>query len=80
MSKDSLKCDERIEKYQSLTSKNGKFNLQLQDDENFVLYERAEGGDKAVWSSNTGEDSFITCGIMQPDGNFVLYDLNSQPK
>jgi hypothetical protein len=51
MSKDTLKADERLEKYHSLTSKNKRFNLVLQDDENFVLYDRTPeggGGDRAV--------------------------------
>lgn len=73
MSKDTLQNGEKIEQRQSLSSKNGAFTLQLQEDENLVLYERATGGDKAVWATNT-QDSWIKQGIMQPDGNFVLYD------
>ena len=65
MSKDTLNNGEVIQKFGSLVSKNGKVSLQLQDD-----------GSKAIWSSNTGEDSFIIKGVMQPDGNFVLYDHN----
>ena len=81
MSKDSLKVGEFIEKWGSLISKNGKVTLQLQDDENFVLYDRVDGSpDKAVWSSNTGLDTFINKGIMQDDGNFVLYDHNKNAK
>ena len=81
MSKDTLKVGEALEIWQSLISKSGKVTLQLQEDENLVLYDRPDGSpDKAIWSSNTGLDSFVTKGIMQDDGNFVLYDHNKNAK
>ncbi|OVE81547.1 hypothetical protein BVY04_02930 [bacterium M21] len=50
-------------------SKNGNYNLILQDDGNFVLYDHSG---KALWSSGTNNLPIEKC-IMQGDGNLVLY-------
>jgi len=79
MSKDTLKADESFGVGGSLVSKNGKFVLQLQEDENMVFYERTSNGDKPLWATNT-QDSFAVSAVMQSDGNFVLYDNSRRPQ
>lgn len=55
---------------QGLYSCDGRFSLQMQLDGNLVLYQ----GSTALWSSSTWLSSTFSA-IMQPDGNFVAYDL-----
>lgn len=57
-----------------LTSQDGRFWLNYQNDGNLVLYQVGVG---AIWSTNT----ITTPGyaIMQTDGNFVLYWPNGVP-
>jgi LysM repeat protein len=65
---DRLATGEKLERGQSLTSRNGAYTLSLQDDGNLVLY---SGGD-AVWSTGTnGQDAQRL--EVQKDGNVVLY-------
>lgn len=52
---------------ESLTSSNGWYQLLMQRDGNFVVYNKAND---PVWFTGTGEPSFAW---FQPDGNLVLY-------
>jgi hypothetical protein len=62
----------------SLSSCDGRFNLTLQTDGNLVLYQHQNGNSIALWSSGTWQTTG-SLAIMQPDGNFVLYDQNVNP-
>jgi LysM domain len=65
---DRLMNGEKLQRGQSLTSKNGAYTLTLQDDGNLVL---AAGGE-AVWATGTnGQDAERL--EVQKDGNCVLY-------
>jgi LysM repeat protein len=65
---DRLMNGEKLERGQSLTSRNGAYTLTLQDDGNLVLY----GGGQAVWATGTnGQESERL--EVQKDGNCVLY-------
>jgi hypothetical protein len=65
---DRLAIGEKLERGQSLTSKNGAYTLTLQDDGNLVL--GAQGD--AVWATGTnGQDAQRL--EVQKDGNVVLY-------
>ena len=65
---DRLAIGEKLERGQSLTSKNGAYTLTLQDDGNLVL---AAGGD-AVWATATNGQNAERLEV-QKDGNCVLY-------
>ena len=65
---DRLAIGEKLERGQSLTSKNGAYTLTLQDDGNLVL---AAGGD-AVWATATNGQNSERLEV-QKDGNCVLY-------
>jgi hypothetical protein len=59
---------EKLERGQSLTSRNGAYTLTLQDDGNLVF----GAGGEAVWATGTnGQD--VERLEMQKDGNCVLY-------
>jgi hypothetical protein len=65
---DRLMNGEKLERGQSLTSRNGAYTLTLQDDGNLVLAARGE----AVWATGTnGKDAERL--EVQKDGNCVLY-------
>ncbi|MBI5336219.1 MAG: LysM peptidoglycan-binding domain-containing protein [Mycolicibacterium rufum] len=65
---DRLLKGEKLDRGQSLTSRNGAYALTLQDDGNLVLTERG----RAVWATATdGQD--VVRAEVQTDGNFVLY-------
>ena len=65
---DRLMKGEKLERGQSLTSRNGAYTLTLQDDGNLVL----SGGGQAVWATGTnGQDAERL--EVQEDGNCVLY-------
>ena len=65
---DRLMNGEKLERGQSLTSRNGAYTLTLQDDGNLVLAARGE----AVWATGTnGQD--VNRLEVQKDGNCVLY-------
>jgi len=65
---DRLLKGEKLERGQSLTSRNGAYTVTLQDDGNLVLAARGQ----AVWATATdGQD--VVRAEVQPDGNFVLY-------
>lgn len=68
-----LLLGESLNRGQSLTSTNGQFRLDLQEDGNLVLY-RSEDG-QVLWATNTdGADSSQL--IYQIDGNLVPYGAN----
>jgi nucleoid-associated protein YgaU len=65
---DRLMKGEKLERGQSLTSRNGTYTLTLQDDGNLVL----GAGGEAVWATGTnGQDAERL--EVQEDGNCVLY-------
>ena len=65
---DRLHNGEKLERGQSLTSRNGAYTLTLQDDGNLVLAARGQ----AVWATDTnGQD--VERLEVQTDGNCVLY-------
>jgi nucleoid-associated protein YgaU len=65
---DRLAKGEKLERGQSLTSRNGAYTLTLQDDGNLVLAARGE----AVWATGTNGQDVVRAEV-QKDGNFVLY-------
>jgi hypothetical protein len=65
---DRLAIGEKLQRGESLTSRNGAYTLTLQDDGNLVLAARGE----AVWATGTnGQDAERL--EVQKDGNVVLY-------
>ncbi|WP_029114058.1 LysM peptidoglycan-binding domain-containing protein [Mycobacterium sp. URHB0044] len=65
---DRLQDGEKLEVGQRLTSRNGAYELVLQDDGNLVLY----AGEESVWSTGTNGENVVRAEV-QSDGNFVLY-------
>jgi LysM repeat protein len=65
---DRLLKGEKLERGQSLTSRNGAYTLTLQDDGNLVL----AGGGQAVWATDTNGQNAERLEV-QEDGNCVLY-------
>jgi LysM repeat protein len=65
---DRLLKGEKLERGQSLTSRNGAYTLTLQDDGNLVLAARGQ----AVWATGTNGQDVVRAEV-QTDGNFVLY-------
>lgn len=65
---DRLAIGEKLERGQSLTSKNGVYTLTLQDDGNLVL----SAGGAAVWATSTNGENAERLEV-QKDGNCVLY-------
>jgi len=65
-SSDMLQAGQAMSAGQSLWSPNGKYEVIMQGDGNFVLY----GPAGAIWSSRTSGNNRA---IMQTDGNFVIY-------
>ena len=65
---DRLMNGEKLERGQSLTSRNGAYTLTLQDDGNLVLY----GAGQAVWATGTNGQNAERLEV-QKDGNCVLY-------
>jgi hypothetical protein len=57
---------------QTITSPSGTYGLTLQTNGNLMLFATANPN-SAVWQSNTGGSTPVAYGIMQSDGNFVLY-------
>ena len=65
---DRLAEGEKLQRGESLTSRNGAYTLTLQDDGNLVLAAQGE----AVWATGTnGQDAERL--EVQKDGNTVLY-------
>ncbi|HEY9864751.1 MAG TPA: FAD-dependent oxidoreductase [Candidatus Obscuribacterales bacterium] len=73
---DTLCTGESLKPGQGLTSKNGLFNLNYQEDGNLVLYRAKD--DKPLWASNTANKSAWRC-YMQEDGNLVVYASEGKP-
>jgi hypothetical protein len=65
---DRLLKGEKLERGQSLTSRDGAYTLTLQDDGNLVL----AGGGQAVWATDTNGQNAERLEV-QEDGNCVLY-------
>ena len=65
---DRLMNGEKLERGQSLTSRNGAYTLTLQDDGNLVLC----AGGEAVWATGTNGQNAERLEV-QKDGNCVLY-------
>jgi len=65
---DRLMNGEKLERGQSLTSRNGAYTLTLQDDGNLVL----AAGSEAVWATATNGQNVERLEV-QEDGNCVLY-------
>ena len=65
---DRLMNGEKLERGQSLTSRNGAYTLTLQDDGNLVLAAQGE----AVWATDTNGKGAERLEV-QKDGNCVLY-------
>ena len=65
---DRLMKGEKLQKGDSLTSRNGAYTLTLQDDGNLVLAARGE----SVWATGTNGQDVVRAEV-QDDGNFVLY-------
>ncbi len=77
--KDTLKPREQLGRAESLTSKNGRYMLKLQEDGNLVLYrlKKDKTVHSALWSSGTNGQSAEKA-VMQIDGNFVIYNYNKK--
>jgi frataxin-like iron-binding protein CyaY len=69
--KDTLGSKKCLTQRESITSTNGCFRLQMQNDGNLVLYRSSNS--QAIWSTNTPR-SCSNRACMQGDGNFVLYN------
>jgi nucleoid-associated protein YgaU len=65
---DRLLKGEKLERGESLTSRNGAYTLTLQEDGNLVLAARGQ----AVWATGTNGQDVVRAEV-QTDGNFVLY-------
>ena len=76
---DTLKTGQSLSVGEKLTSQGGDYYLVLQGDGNLVEYSTSDG--VAIWNSQTGGRAISTeyVAIMQPDGNFVIYDGNKTP-
>ena len=61
---DRLMNGEKLERGQSLTSRNGAYTLTLQDDGNLVLY----AGGQSVWATGTNGQNAERLEV-QKDGN-----------
>ena len=70
MSKDNYIVGEIFGTNSKINSPNGKYDLVLQDDGNFVLYET---GGRALWASNTYGHRKAAKGLLQNDGKFRLF-------
>ncbi|MGH9278074.1 MAG: hypothetical protein ACRD12_08210, partial [Acidimicrobiales bacterium] len=53
------------------TSENDKYQVRMQTDGNFVVYDQTTGD--ALWDTKTTGPG-VHHAIMQSDGNFVIYD------
>ena len=54
-----------------------KFEFKLQDDGNLVLYRHDEGGEKAIWASDTDGAGNNLKLWLQEDGSLSLRDADS---
>ena len=73
---DRLAISEKLERGPSLTSRNGAYNLTLQDDGNLVLY----SGDDAVWSTSTNGQDAERLEEKIRSNEFTLEDFRDQLK
>ena len=74
---DNLGQDSALTDNQFLESNSGQFQVVMQTDGNFVLYELQYGGVRnPLWASNTNNKGTGPFKVtMQSDGNLVLYDI-----
>ncbi len=63
---------------QCLTSKNCNYRAIMQNDGNFVIYERKNGKETAIWNTRTAGNSGAHF-VLQQDGNLVVYSKASKP-
>ncbi len=68
---DILRKNQTLNVGEQLVSQNGRFNIIMQSDGNFVLYDKQQN--IATWASNTYL-SDVNHVIMQHDGNLVAYN------
>jgi hypothetical protein len=71
-----LKQTERLASGDSLTSKNGRYELVMQKDGNLVLF-RVEPKRVPLWSTATNVKNGDSCSL-QPDGNLVVYNKDGR--
>src|SRR4051812_17766788 len=69
-----LQPNESMVRGESISSKNGNYDLVMQDDGNLVLYRDSD--DLALWASGTN-GAAVSQVIMQNDGNLVIYGYNA---
>jgi polysaccharide biosynthesis protein PslG len=70
----SLLTEQRMRRRSSLLSRDGRFQLWLQEDGNLVLYRRDGGA--SLWATGTSDGVTL---INQDDGNLVLYRADGRP-
>lgn len=63
---------------QCLTSPNRNYRAIMQHDGNFVIYERKNGKETAVWNTRTSGNAGAFLALQQ-DGNLVVYSKASKP-
>jgi len=71
---DTLRPGEKLLPNSIVSSANREYHLALQSDGNLVLY---HSGAPVWWSGTVG--AAVKLAVMQPDGNFVIYDVNNNP-
>ena len=80
---DTLNAGSSLIKGQGLIAQNGGYTLEMQQDNNLVLYSNwgsPSGSSKyATWATNT-QSYTIDRATMQTDGNLVLYDNTETAK
>ena len=67
---------------ESITARDGRFSLIMQDDANLVLYEMSGGRPvEALWASGTNFGFGVASGVtLQDDGNLVIYGVENPPR
>ena len=69
----ALSSGTKLQPFENITSRNGRYELRLQKDSNFVLYENSY---KAIWASDTwkasGTQGMADYVTLRKDGNLVI--------